>query len=161
MAVSSNTRKGIYNLINPDKCLNYTKYGKCPVFRSRWEAVLFRALDLNENVKKWGSELPEISVEYISPVDKQKHRYFPDLYVEVINRENLLVKWVVEVKPLKECSAPVAPNRKTKKAMANYVSAQATWLVNQAKWMSAKYHFDKLGYKFIIATEDTIFKKIS
>jgi len=161
MAIGNNTRKGVYNPLFPDKCINITKVGKPPVFRSKWEATLFRAMDTNTNVVKWGSELPETMVEYIKPTDMQKHRYFPDLYVEVIDRAGNIGRWVVEVKPLEECSPPVPPKRKTRDAVNRFAVAQATWLTNEAKWKAARHQFHKIGIRFMVATEETIYKRLA
>ena len=37
--------------------------------------------DLNENILEWGSE--EIVIPYRSPLDSRVHRYFPDFYIKV------------------------------------------------------------------------------
>ena len=69
--------------------------------------------DKNENVLQWGSE--EIVIPYISPVDRRVHRYFPDFYVKAKTRDERIKKYIVEVKPEKQCQAPKRPKRQTKK----------------------------------------------
>ena len=65
--------------------------------------------DKNENVLQWGSE--EIVIPYISPVDRRVHRYFPDFYVKAKTRDERIKKYIVEVKPEKQCQAPKRPKR--------------------------------------------------
>ena len=161
MAIATTARKGTYSPLFPDKCLNLVKFGKKPTFRSKWEATCFRALDTNAIVVRWGSELPDCMVEYIKPTDGIKHRYFPDLYVEIIDRDGNIGKWVVEVKPLSECAPPVPPKRKTATSTQQYAIKQATWLTNEAKWKVAKIECAKRGWRFMVATEDTIYKRIA
>ena len=40
--------------------------------------------DDNPNILKWASE--EIAIPYVSPVDRQRHKYFPDFIIELKNR---------------------------------------------------------------------------
>lgn len=54
-------------------------------FRSSWEAAFMQFADLNPNVTKWGSE--EIAIPYIKPTDSKIHRYIPDFWMEVVNRQ--------------------------------------------------------------------------
>ena len=156
-----NTRHGQYTPVFPEKCMNLTVLKSKPTWRSKWEATVFRALDTNEVVLKWGSELPSCIIEYISPIDRQKHRYFPDFYVEIVNRAGTIDRWVVEVKPLEECSPPERPKRNTENARKQFAVKMQTWLVNEAKWKAAKPEFAKRGIRFMVATQDTIYKKLT
>ena len=160
MVGANRTRSGKYNPLFPDKCINMSRFGKPPTFRSSWEATCFRSLDTNTNVIRWGSELPDTKVDYIKPTDGMLHQYFPDLYVEIRNRSGVVDKWVIEVKPCDECAPPNPPKRKTEKAMHNYVLRQHTWLTNEAKWKAAKLKFARIGVRFMVATEETIYKRL-
>ena len=57
-------------------------------------------LDINPSIIKWSSE--EIVIPYISPLDNQKHRYFPDFYMEVKQSDNQVKKFLVEIKAQKD-----------------------------------------------------------
>ena len=57
--------------------------------------------DTNEKILEWGSE--EIIVPYRSPVDNRYHRYFPDFYVKVKDKNGKIKKMIIEIKPYKQC----------------------------------------------------------
>ena len=82
-------------------------------FRSLWERKFMVYCDSNANVLEWNSE--EIAIDYVSPVDHRKHRYFPDFYMKVRESDGSIKKYVIEVKPLKQCSPPKKPKRQTKR----------------------------------------------
>ena len=44
--------------------------------------------------------------------------------------------------------------------MHNYVLRQHTWLTNEAKWKAAKLKFARIGVRFMVATEETIYKRL-
>lgn len=117
------------------------------IYRSLWERKFMVWCDLNQNVLEWGSE--EIVIPYISPVDNKIHRYFPDFYVRVRTREGGNAKYIVEVKPAKQCAEPKRQTKITKR----YLAEVSTYAVNQAKWKSAKEYCDDRRMKFIVLTE--------
>ena len=100
--------------------------------------------DRSDNVLKWNSE--EIIVPYISPIDKKRHRYFPDFLVTIQNKKGITT-YLCEVKPLRQCKPPT--NRKSK----YFLTEQRTYAINQAKWMAAKKHCEKMGWTWKIITE--------
>ena len=53
--------------------------------------------DDNPNIIKWASE--EIAIPYLSPVDRKRHRYYPDFMVELKNKEGKVETIMIEVKP--------------------------------------------------------------
>lgn len=103
--------------------------------------------DLNPSILEWGSE--EFFIPYISPVDNRIHRYFPDFYVKLKTLDGKTKRYVVEVKPLNQCSQPKKQKRVTKK----YLSEVKTYAVNQAKWKAAKEFCDERLWEFKIITE--------
>ncbi|MBL97115.1 MAG: head completion protein [Legionellales bacterium] len=117
------------------------------IYRSLWERKFMVWCDKNENVLQWGSE--EIVIPYISPVDRRVHRYFPDFYVKAKTRDDLIKKYIVEVKPEKQCMAPKRPKRQTK----NYITEVKTFGVNQAKWKAAVEYCKDRNMEFMILTE--------
>ena len=96
------------------------------VFRSLWERKFMVYCDSNANVLEWNSE--EIAIPYISPVDHRSHRYFPDFYMKVKETDGRIKKYVIEVKPLKQCSPPKKPKRQTK----GYIKEAYTYATNQS-----------------------------
>jgi hypothetical protein len=108
----------------------------------------FRWADLNENVLAWGSE--NIIVPYISPLDNKVHRYFVDNFILFVDRNHNKKKFLIEIKPSKQVSRPVASKGKKRTTI---LYEQKAWVVNQAKWEAAKKWSAKKGYEFIILTE--------
>ena len=54
-------------------------------YRSLWERKCMLTFDDNPNIIKWASE--EIAIPYLSPVDRKRHRYYPDFMVELKNKQ--------------------------------------------------------------------------
>ena len=59
--------------------------------------------DDNPNILKWASE--EIAIPYVSPVDRQRHKYYPDFIIELRNKNNKIETIMIEVKPKKAMPA--------------------------------------------------------
>lgn len=127
------------------------------IYRSSWELKLMMYLDSHPNVLKWGSE--EIIIPYESPIDGRMHRYFPDFFVEQINKDGKKEKILIEVKPKAQTIAPNPSAKLTPKGMLNrrYINEVMTYGVNQAKWNSARNYCLDRGWTFTIMTEDDIF----
>ena len=141
--------KGKYQPKNPLKYIgNPTKI----VYRSLWERKFMVYCDTNTSVLEWGSE--EVVVPYKSPVDKRWHRYFVDFIVKVKTKEGFSETSLIEIKPKKQCSPPVKKKRVTK----TYIRETFMYAKNEAKWKAAKEYADNRGWKFVIMTEDTLFK---
>ena len=69
--------KGKYKPENPKK---YKGDPTNVVYRSLWERKFMHYCDVNENILEWASE--EIHIPYISPIDRKKHKYYPDFYIK-------------------------------------------------------------------------------
>ena len=50
-------------------------------YRSLWERKCMIKFDENPNILRWASE--EMAIPYLSPVDRKRHRYYPDFLVEL------------------------------------------------------------------------------
>mgnify|MGYP003345805894 CR=1 FL=1 len=118
------------------------------IYRSSWELKVMKWLDENHQILQWGSE--EIIIPYKSPVDGRWHRYFPDFFVKVMQRDGQIKTTILEVKPKKQTVEPIKQQRKTKK----YVTEVVTYGVNQAKWKYAEEYCLDRGWEFKIVTED-------
>lgn len=123
------------------------------IIRSSWEERVFQFCDNNYNVLRWGSE--EIAIPYMKPFPggMKPAKYFPDLYVEYIDREGKLNREIVEVKPQKFTRASKARNQATK-AFENM-----QYVVNMAKFTAADNWCKKHGIKFLVLSENSIFRK--
>lgn len=130
---------------------NTKKYKGDPsniIYRSSWERRFMVYCDRNPNILEWGSE--EIVIPYVSPLDGKVHRYFPDFYVKVRQRDGKVKKMIIEVKPKKYTRPPVTPKRKTK----NFIAEVREWGKNDAKWKAAREFCADYGMEFLILTED-------
>tara|TARA_R100000458_G_C8222927_1_gene206739 strand:+ start:22 stop:459 length:438 start_codon:yes stop_codon:yes gene_type:complete len=142
--------RGKYQPKNPSKYLgDPTKI----VYRSLWERKCMRIFDENPNVIRWASE--EMAIPYFSPVDKKRHKYFPDFIIEVKNKKGEIETQMLEVKPAKYTRVPKKPKRMTQR----FLNEANTYLVNQAKWEAAENVCEKKGWKFKILTEKEIYGK--
>ena len=130
---------GKYKPINPKK---YKGDPTRIIYRSLWERKFMNFCDTKPSVTKWASE--EIFIPYRSPKDGKIHRYYPDFYMKTGGKES-----IIEIKPLKQCSPPKEPKRKT----ARYKAECLTYLVNQAKWKYAKKWCKARGLSFVVLTE--------
>ena len=141
--------KGKYQPKNPHKYI-----GDCTkiVYRSLWERKFMVYCDTNTSVLEWGSEI--VVVPYKSPVDKKWHRYFVDFLVKVKTKQGYSETSLIEIKPKKHCSPPEKKKRVTK----TYMRECFMYAKNEAKWIAAREYAENRGWKFIVMTEDTLFK---
>jgi len=120
------------------------------IYRSLWERKFMKYCDDNENILEWGSE--EFWIPYRSPIDSRVHRYFPDFYIKVRESNGSIVKYVIEVKPKKQCKEPKVQSKKTK----SYIYEVTEYAKNQAKWEAAKEFCEDRRYEFKVLTEDDL-----
>ena len=139
--------KGKYNPRNPQK---YKGNPHNVIYRSLWERKFMVYCDNNTSVLEWGSE--EVIIPYVSPLDGRRHRYFPDFYIKVKQRDKTIKKMIIEVKPKIQCGPPKTPKRRTKR----YINEVRTWGVNEAKWKAAIEWCVDRGMEFKILTEDHV-----
>jgi hypothetical protein len=135
--------KGIYKPENPKK---YIGNPNMIVYRSLWERKLFRYCDTNTKVLKWASE--EIVIPYYNPAKKRMAKYYPDVYMEIITKDDKREKILIEVKPFKETQPP-----KYKRRTKNVLIAEAMFSQNQAKWAAAREFCLDQGWTFRIMSE--------
>jgi TnsA endonuclease N terminal len=114
-------------------------------FRSSWEIRAMKYWDSRPDVLRWNSE--EIVIPYLSPKDNRVHEYYPDFYVELLDRDKVLQKYIVEVKPLHESEEKFAKSTYSKDALD----------INNAKWGSAAIYCATRGIKFKTITEKSLF----
>ena len=137
--------KGKYKVKNPQK---YIGDSTNVIYRSLMELNFMKWCERSEKVLKWNSE--EVVIPYISPMDKKRHRYFPDFLIQTNKGWTL-----IEVKPLIQTKPPkkILIEKVTLKKKRRYDKAVKTWLVNEAKWNAAKKVCEVNGWKFELMTE--------
>lgn len=91
--------KGIYRPSYPKK---YVGDPNRIVYRSLLERRFMLYCDRTEDVVNWASE--EISIPYISPIDKKLHRYYPDFIVKTAKGRKL----IIEIKPYRQTAQPLS-----------------------------------------------------
>lgn len=143
--------KGYYTPKHPDKYVGNLKAKKI-VYRSSWELDFCKFLDFNKNVIRWGSE--EIAIPYIKPTDKRIHKYYPDFWVEYIDKDGHVIQEIIEIKPSTQVAPPSTVGKKPKQQLYE----QLTYAINVAKWKACSEFCKKNGLKFRIITEQTQFK---
>ena len=142
--------RGKYKPKNPNKYVgDPTKIN----YRSLWERKCMLTFDDNPNIIKWASE--EIAIPYLSPVDRKRHRYYPDFMVELKNKEGKIETIMIEVKPKKQTEPPKPRKRKS----VTYLNDAKTYAINQAKLAAAQALCDRKGWTFRIMTEKEIYGK--
>ena len=137
--------KGKFKIKNSEK---YIGDSTNVIYRSLMELNFMKWCDKSEKVLKWSSE--EVIVPYISPMDKKRHRYFPDFLIQTEKGWTLIeVKPQVQTKPPKK----LLVENLTPKKKRRYAYAVKTWLVNEAKWEAAKKVCEVKGWRFQIMTD--------
>ncbi len=139
--------KGRYQPNNP---LKYKGNFRNIIYRSLWELKFMKYCDGNKNILEWGSE--EIFLPYRSPLDNRIHRYFPDFYIKVKESTGHVKKYLIEVKPKKQCTEPKPQKKKTK----GYIYEVYEYARNQAKWKAAREFCADRRWEFKVLTEDEL-----
>jgi len=145
-------KQGIYKPINPSKCLN-CKESKPIEYRSQLEFEYMYKLDRSPNVNSWGSEI--VWVPYYNPVKKRKAQYWIDLIVD--HKKHGII--AVEIKPEKEIKAIMenkVPKKTARKKQSTLIYETKMFLINRAKWTTAKQYCNKKGWKFIQVSEKNL-----
>lgn len=138
---SDKHHKGNYTPKNRSKYIgNITKIN----YRSHWELLTMRYLDLNPDIKYWSSE--ETIVRYICPTDNKIHNYIIDFTLKYNNGNILLV----EVKPLKQTILPKQTKGKSKKS---YLTEALAFQKNKSKWLAAHAYAQQNNARFVIWSE--------
>ena len=141
--------QGRFNPRNPEKYKG--RDIKNIIYRSSWELIFMRNCDRKENILEWGSE--EFFIPYFDPTTRKVRRYFPDFYMKVRDRDGVITRYIVEVKPKRQVKRPEKTPRKREKTFLNEV---ITWEKNQAKWKAAQEFCEDRMFKFKIITEDEL-----
>ena len=139
--------KGRYQPNNP---LKYKGNFRNIIYRSLWELKFMKYCDSNQNILEWGSE--EFWLPYRSPLDNKVHRYFPDFYIKLKENNGMVKKYVIEIKPKKQCIEPKPQKKKTR----TYIYEVREYAKNQAKWKAAEEYCLDRGLQFKVLTENEL-----
>jgi len=120
------------------------------ICRSSWERKFCVYCDRNKNILEWGSE--EIALPYRSPIDNKIHRYYPDFYIKVRESTGQIKKYIIEIKPLRQCMEPKVQKKKTK----GYIYEVYEYAKNQAKWKAAREFCKDRMWEFKVLTENEL-----
>lgn len=137
---------GLFKPINPKK---YRGNPTRIIYRSMWEKKFMIFCDNTPSIVEWGSE--EIIIPYRCPTDGKVHRYYPDFYIKVVNREGTYKKYIIEIKPKKQVEGP---DRNPKRKTSAWKRDIMTFMKNKAKWSAAEEYCDDRRMSFMILTED-------
>lgn len=137
-------RKGLFTPSHPEK---YDGDPTKIVWRSSWEFKYMMQLDHDPNVISWQSE--EFAIPYISPIDRRRHRYFPDFKVIRKQPNGKPKTFVIEIKPAAQTKLPKHGKKNDKK----FMTEAFTYAKNIAKWESATKYCESRGWTFQILTE--------
>jgi len=143
---------GRYKVQNPRK---YMGVGQNPVYKSSLELRLFHWMDINNRVKRWGYEI--IQIPYFFQLDQKIHKYFMDIYAEIITKDGSIQRYLAEVKSKSDTKPPVKPTTRNRRSTRNYRKSLYTYIKNMNKWKAAQQFAKQAGMKFIIVDESTLF----
>lgn len=141
--------QGTYEVKNRDKYIGAGKYGRGadgnPVYKSSWERVMMEFLDGNSNIIKWGYEI--MSIPYFNPITRKKSNYWPDFFVQYVDKTGATRIDMLEVKPRSQVTLESARTKKDKLSVVQ----------NTAKWEAAMAFAKMKGIRFRVVDEEQIF----
>lgn len=132
---------------NPRK---YIGVGTVPIYKSRYELIVFDRLDTDSKVVRWGYEV--IEIPYFCKIDNKIHKYKTDIYCEVM-KDGQLQKYIIEIKSSEDLNPPSKPTLVNRKSRDRYNFKMRTYIVNMSKWRAAQDFCAKTGFKLIFLTE--------
>lgn len=144
--MARNYKQGVFTPKHPEK---YVGNVDNIVYRSSWELQVFGFLDRNPKILRWASE--EIAIPYFDRATNKLRTYYPDMWIEYMNKDGKVIKEVIEVKPISQTKLP---NKRHK----HYLSETLTYITNKCKWEAAKQWCATRNMKFRVLTENSIFK---
>lgn len=165
---SAKTSQGYYHPKNRDKYVGDTAE---IVYRSSWEFAFCKFCDFSPSVRRWSSE--PIRVPYYdrvsnlnecrkyglnpnNPKNWKVRYYHTDFWVELMNADQVLEKWFVEIKPAKDLMKPAAKGNMKGRALTKYNKLVKTYLINEAKFAAMDEWVKRRGAKFYVLTENEL-----
>lgn len=143
ISAKSKYKQGIFIPVHPEKYVGSSQIK----YRSSWELRLMKWLDNHPSIICWNSE--DFIVKYVSPLDNKQHKYYIDFVAKMRLKDGSEKTYAIEVKPLKEMVPPSNRIRNKQRLLIE----TTTYIVNQAKWETAKEYCTKIGIEFIVLNE--------
>lgn len=134
--------QGIYTPKNPEK---YIGNGQIQ-WRSSWENRAMIMFDDNPSILRWSSE--SIIIPYIDPFTGKHANYIPDFYIEYIDKNKVIHREIIEIKP---------KSQQLKEHVGKSKVNKFQYIKNMAKWQFAEIFCKKNGLVFRILNEDNLF----
>lgn len=151
MSEKNSWYQGVFIPQHPEKCINKNTIE----YRSSWESRFCNWLDQNSSVIRWGYEV--VSIPYRYDIDGRNHTYIVDFYAEILNKNNHIDKYLIEIKPKNQGEKPSMPKKKSMKSMKNYFYEAHNYIKNQNKWTSAQSFCQANGMIFKVLTKENLF----
>ena len=132
---------------------NLFKYvGQYPIiYRSGLELKFCKMCDSNTSITRWSSE--SIALNYYNPVEQKEANYYPDYLIEIL-KDNILVKYMVEIKPRDFIVKPKQPAKTASiQQRKNYNYKLKNYIVNMHKKIAADKFCKENNMKYIFLTE--------
>jgi len=126
------------------------------IYRSSWERKFCVYCDISDDVIKWSSE--PFSIPYFNPVKNHKSEYLIDFYARMKSETGSIDDYLIEIKPKAKLKKPNPPDKQTLKKLQRYNEELREYIINLSKFAAARTYAIKMGYKFIVITEDILFK---
>lgn len=143
--------QGNFTPTHPEKCINKTTIK----FRSSYEKRFLTFLDLSPSVLLYGYEV--VQIPYLFEIDNRVHRYIIDFYMVVKNKDGVVTKYLVELKPKHQTVEPKQPKKKSAKAMKNFMYSAKEYIKNKNKWDAAESYCKKNNIQWKILNETNLF----
>lgn len=140
--MARNYAKGIYEVQHPEKYVG----NKNPTYRSSWEYSFMKYLDDHPDVIAWASE--PIRIPYYNVFKRDTTVYVPDFLVRYRDKNGGLKTELIEIKPMSQTLQEKAKGLHNKMQVA----------LNRLKWAAAQQWCQKHGCKFVILTEEQLYK---
>lgn len=128
---------------HPERCMNIMEVAEIePIcYRSSWERDFLEWADSNDAIIRYGSEI--ISIPYKNPIRGKMAIYIPDGYIEFVNKQGQIEKYLIEIKPMSQS--------KLSEAKDGYDRLRVCQ--NAYKWSQAIKYCKKRGITFKVLTE--------
>ena len=131
----------------PAKWINImeTEEPQIIIWRSSWEKRFCEWCDSNSAIYRCGSEI--VKILYFNVLTGKQSFYTPDFYVELLDNNKQIQKYLIEIKPRKEAALESTSNGYDKLMVAK----------NVKKWQAAIEFCKKRGITFKVLTENELF----
>lgn len=140
--MARNYAKGVYEVQNPQKYVG----SKRPTYRSSWEYNFMHYLDTHPDVIAWASE--PIRIPYYNVFKRKTTVYVPDFLVRYQDKNGGMKTELIEIKPMSQTVQEKARGLQNKLQVA----------LNRMKWSAAQNWCKQHGCKFVILTEEQLYK---